>query len=63
MKAPQKSLKDWTDQKWRTKSGKRNAESGKNLGIPVINFVYFVPWGRMLKFKFKLKFRFKKITG
>jgi len=29
MKAPQKSLKNWTDQKWRTKSGKPSAQTGK----------------------------------
>lgn len=29
MKAPQKSLKDWTDQKWRTKSGKKSSETGE----------------------------------
>ena len=26
MKAPQKSLKDWTKQKWRTKSGKPSTQ-------------------------------------
>jgi hypothetical protein len=29
LKAPQKSLKDWTDQKWRTKSGKRSSDTGE----------------------------------
>jgi hypothetical protein len=29
MKAPQKSLKDWGSQKWRTKSGKPSAETGE----------------------------------
>lgn len=29
MKAPQKSLKDWTEQKWRTKSGKKSSETGE----------------------------------
>ena len=29
MKAPQKSLKNWTDQKWRTKSGKPSAKTGE----------------------------------
>ena len=29
MKAPQKSLKDWTDQKWTTKSGKPSSETGE----------------------------------
>ena len=29
MKAPQKSLKDWTDQKWTTKSGKKSSETGE----------------------------------
>ena len=29
MKAPQKSLKKWTDQKWRTKSGKPSGETGE----------------------------------
>lgn len=29
MKAPQKSLKDWTAQKWRTKSGKPSSETGE----------------------------------
>ena len=28
MKAPQKSLKDWGDQKWRTKSGKPSSKTG-----------------------------------
>ena len=29
MKAPQKSLKDWTAQKWTTKSGKPSSETGE----------------------------------
>ena len=29
MKAPQKSLKNWGDQKWRTKSGKKSSETGE----------------------------------
>ena len=29
MKAPQKSLKTWGDQKWRTKSGKKSSETGE----------------------------------
>ena len=29
MKAPQKSLKRWTQQKWRTKSGKKSSETGE----------------------------------
>jgi hypothetical protein len=29
VKAPQKSLKDWTDQKWRTKSGKPSSKTGE----------------------------------
>lgn len=29
MKAPQKSLKDWTTQKWRTKSGKPSSKTGE----------------------------------
>jgi hypothetical protein len=29
LKAPQKSLKDWTEQKWRTKSGKRSSDTGE----------------------------------
>ena len=29
MKAPQKSLKAWTAQKWRTKSGKKSSETGE----------------------------------
>lgn len=29
MKAPQKSLKDWSDQKWRTKSGKLSSKTGE----------------------------------
>jgi hypothetical protein len=29
LKAPQKSLKDWTDQKWRTKSGKPSNKTGE----------------------------------
>lgn len=29
MKDPQKSLKDWTDQKWRTKSGKPSSKTGE----------------------------------
>ena len=41
MKAPQQSLKNWGDQKWRTKSGKKSSVTGerylpeaaiKNLG-------------------------------
>jgi hypothetical protein len=29
LKAPQKSLKDWTAQKWRTKSGKPSSKTGE----------------------------------
>jgi len=29
MKNPQQSLKDWTAQKWRTKSGKRSSKTGE----------------------------------
>lgn len=29
MKAPQQSLKAWTEQKWRTKSGKRSSDTGE----------------------------------
>lgn len=29
MKAPQKSLKDWGDQRWTTKSGKRSSDTGE----------------------------------
>ena len=29
MRAPQKSLKDWGDQKWRTKSGKPSSKTGE----------------------------------
>ncbi len=29
MKASQKSLKDWTAQKWRTKSGKPSSQTGE----------------------------------
>jgi hypothetical protein len=29
LKAPQKSLKKWGDQKWRTKSGKPSAKTGE----------------------------------
>ena len=29
MKAPQKSLKKWTKQKWRTKSGKPSSKTGE----------------------------------
>jgi hypothetical protein len=29
LKAPQKSLKDWTSQKWSTKSGKPSSKTGE----------------------------------
>ena len=29
LKKPQKSLKKWTKQKWRTKSGKKSSETGE----------------------------------
>jgi hypothetical protein len=29
MRAPQKSLRDWTNQEWRTKSGKRSSDTGE----------------------------------
>jgi hypothetical protein len=29
LKAPQKSLKDWGHQKWRTKSGKKSSDTGE----------------------------------
>jgi hypothetical protein len=29
VEAPQKSLKDWGDQKWRTKSGKPSSKTGE----------------------------------
>jgi hypothetical protein len=32
LKAPQKSLKAWTDQKWRTKSGKPSTQGASATG-------------------------------
>jgi hypothetical protein len=32
MKKPQQSLKNWTDQKWRTKSGKPSTQGSKATG-------------------------------
>lgn len=32
MKPPQQSLKNWTDQKWRTKSGKPSTQGSKATG-------------------------------
>jgi len=29
LKTPQKSLKNWGDQKWRTKSGKKSSDTGE----------------------------------
>ena len=29
LKSPQQSLKNWTNQKWRTKSGKKSSETGE----------------------------------
>jgi hypothetical protein len=29
MREPQRSLKAWTEQKWRTKSGKRSSDTGE----------------------------------
>jgi hypothetical protein len=29
LKAPQQSLKDWGDQKWATKSGKKSSDTGE----------------------------------
>jgi hypothetical protein len=29
LKAPQQSLKDWGNQKWRTKSGKKSSDTGE----------------------------------
>jgi len=29
LKSPQQSLKNWTDQKWRTKSGKPSSKTGE----------------------------------
>lgn len=29
IKTPQQSLKDWTAQKWRTRSGKRSSDTGE----------------------------------
>jgi hypothetical protein len=29
LKSPQRSLKEWTEQKWRTKSGKPSSETGE----------------------------------
>lgn len=29
IKTPQKSLKDWTDQKWQTRSGKPSSKTGE----------------------------------
>lgn len=29
IKAPQKSLKDWSDRKWRTRSGKPSSKTGE----------------------------------
>jgi hypothetical protein len=37
VKTPQKSLKDWGDQKWQTKSGKPSSETGeRNLPAKAI---------------------------
>ena len=30
MKSSQRSLKNWSDQKWRTKSGKKSSETGES---------------------------------
>jgi hypothetical protein len=32
LKKPQQSLKSWTDQKWRTKSGKPSTQGSKSTG-------------------------------
>jgi len=32
LKKPQQSLKDWTDQKWKTKSGKPSTQGSKATG-------------------------------
>jgi len=32
MKAPQRSLKKWSDQKWRTRSGKNSIQGSKATG-------------------------------
>jgi len=32
VKAPQQSLKNWTDQKWRTRSGKPSTQGSKATG-------------------------------
>ena len=34
MRAPQRSLKDWGKQKWRTKSGKKSSETGEQALSP-----------------------------
>ena len=42
MKAPQKSLKDWGDQKWRTKSGKKSSDTGERY-LPEAAIKYLSP--------------------
>ena len=34
LKKSQRSLKNWTDQKWRTKSGKKSSETGERYLPP-----------------------------
>ena len=49
MKAPQQSLKDWGDQKWRTKSGKPSSKTGERYlpeaAIKAIRWYPTVPAG------------------
>jgi hypothetical protein len=42
LKAPQKSLKDWGDQKWRTKSGKKSSDTGERY-LPAAAIKSLIP--------------------
>lgn len=64
MKAPQQSLKAWTAQKWRTKSGKRSSDTGERyLPEAAINALSSAEYARTSAAKRKGKAQGKQFVA
>ena len=48
LKKSQKSLKAWTKQKWRTKSGKKSSETGERYFLKKLSRLYHLKSMRLL---------------
>ena len=63
LKASQRSLKSWTKQKWRTKSGKPSGKTGERyLPTEVIKALSPQEYARQLELKEKAKRRGKQFV-